>query len=71
MWLGLSATDYIAWEIHSRILREWVALPGMTPRESIRRELRGKDLACWCPLYDKRNARIPCHADVLLEVANA
>ena len=27
-------------------------------------ELRGKDLACWCPL-DK-----PCHADVLLEMAN-
>lgn len=28
------------------------------------RELRGKDLACWCPL-DR-----PCHADVLLELAN-
>ena len=27
-------------------------------------ELRGKDLACWCDL-DK-----PCHADVLLEIAN-
>lgn len=27
-------------------------------------ELRGKNLACWCPL-DK-----PCHADVLLEMAN-
>lgn len=27
-------------------------------------ELRGKNLACWCPL-DK-----PCHADVLLEIAN-
>lgn len=27
-------------------------------------ELRGKDLACWCSL-DK-----PCHADVLLELAN-
>jgi replicative DNA helicase len=26
--------------------------------------LRNKDLACWCPL-DK-----PCHADVLLELAN-
>lgn len=28
-------------------------------------ELRGKNLACWCPL-DR-----PCHADVLLELANA
>jgi hypothetical protein len=27
-------------------------------------QLRGHDLACWCPLDQ------PCHADVLLEVAN-
>lgn len=27
--------------------------------------LRGHDLACWCPLSS------PCHADVLLEIANA
>ena len=27
-------------------------------------ELKGKDLACWCPL-DK-----PCHADILLEIVN-
>lgn len=33
--------------------------------KDVRRELRGKDLACWCPL-DKA-----CHADVLLDVANA
>lgn len=26
--------------------------------------LRGHDLACWCPLGQ------PCHADVLLELAN-
>lgn len=26
--------------------------------------LRGKDLCCWCPLDG------PCHADVLLELAN-
>jgi hypothetical protein len=30
----------------------------------IRRELAGRDLACWCPLDG------PCHADVLLEIAN-
>lgn len=30
----------------------------------IQEELKGKNLACWCPL-DK-----PCHADVLLEIAN-
>ena len=31
----------------------------------IRAALRGHDLACWCPLDS------PCHADVLLELANA
>ena len=30
----------------------------------IRAELRGKTLMCWCPLDQ------PCHADVLLELAN-
>ena len=35
------------------------------------RELRGKNLACWCPLIDKDGNRVPCHADVLLELANA
>jgi hypothetical protein len=28
-------------------------------------ELRGKDLACWCPLDGK-----PCHGDILLSLAN-
>ena len=32
--------------------------------------LRGKNLACWCPLVDKNGAPVPCHADVLLELAN-
>lgn len=27
-------------------------------------KLRGKNLACWCPLDQ------PCHADILLEIAN-
>jgi len=32
--------------------------------EQVRAELCGKNLACWCPADE------PCHADVLLEVAN-
>lgn len=32
--------------------------------EDIQEHLRGKDLACWCPLNR------PCHADILLEIAN-
>lgn len=38
---------------------------GFGPAEEIKEALRGKDLACWCPLDQ------PCHADVLLEIANA
>jgi hypothetical protein len=30
----------------------------------VRRELAGKNLVCWCPIGS------PCHADVLLRVAN-
>ena len=30
----------------------------------VRARLAGRDLACWCPLGE------PCHADVLLSVAN-
>ena len=32
--------------------------------EDVRLELRGRDLACYCPLTE------PCHADVLLDIAN-
>ena len=31
---------------------------------AVQAELRGRDLACWCSLD------VPCHADVLVEVAN-
>ena len=30
----------------------------------IKKELKGKNLACWCRLDQ------PCHADILLEIAN-
>jgi len=43
--------------------RAWLlAQPDLVERA--RRELRGRDLECWC-------APLACHADVLLEVANA
>ena len=32
---------------------------------NLRARLRGKNLACWCALDQ------PCHADVLLEIANS
>jgi hypothetical protein len=40
-------------------------IPGWYPSlDEIRAELRGKDLACWCPLEDADGNRVPCHADV-------
>lgn len=38
--------------------------PGKDGWQAKARDLRGKNLACWCPLDH------PCHADVLLELAN-
>ena len=32
--------------------------------QDVRRELRERNLACYCPLDE------PCHADVLIEIAN-
>jgi len=37
----------------------------------VRRELRDKNLACWCKIWDEKGLRVPCHADVLLKLANA
>lgn len=39
----------------------WTGLPAT---EVIRRDLAGKNLACWCPPAQ------PCHSEVLLEIAN-
>jgi hypothetical protein len=55
--------------------REWLAAAGPArfavggrwyphPTRADIEALRGLDLACWCPLDQ------PCHADVLLELAN-
>jgi hypothetical protein len=42
-----------------RLYREWLDRSGLDTGL-----LAGHDLACWCPLGQ------PCHADVLLELAN-
>lgn len=45
--------------------REWLVKnpDGQKIAALARKELRGKNLVCWC-------APAPCHADVLLEIAN-
>ncbi|VXB64891.1 DUF4326 domain-containing protein [Massilia sp. 9I] len=46
--------------------RRWVEEDpaGRRLAEAARLELRGRNLACWCPLDG------PCHAEVLLDIAN-
>ncbi len=47
-----------------RLFRDWASAPEQAPfRRDVRELLRGMNLACWCPPG-------PCHADVLIEIAN-
>ncbi|KKN10332.1 hypothetical protein LCGC14_1037700 [marine sediment metagenome] len=39
-------------------------------KEQIKKELKGKNLACWCKIVDKNDNYMPCHADILLSLAN-
>lgn len=43
--------------------REWLLSEIKAGRLDPKRELRGKVLGCWC-------SPLPCHGDVLLEIAN-
>lgn len=61
--VGLDEPDDVfnrAYSLHNR----WLKRIYGHPIEMARAELAGKDLMCWCPLDQ------PCHADVLLELAN-
>jgi len=46
-----------------RLYREWITSQPDLIATAVA-QLRGRDLACWCPPGQ------PCHADVLLEIAN-
>ena len=47
----------------------WAHGSDLRPRPDVS-ELRGKNLACWCKLYGENGLRVPCHADILLSMAN-
>lgn len=49
------------------MFRKWLSddRDGRLLALAAKRELRGKNLACWC------RPGTPCHADVLLDLANA
>ena len=47
--------------VHHHVVENYYAAQAV---DVIKRELRGKNLACWCGTAG------PCHADVLLDIAN-
>jgi ribosomal protein L34 len=59
------ATTERAVELFQSFLKDIIAERGLDLEE-----LRGKHLACFCPLVDELGFRSPCHADVLLANAN-
>ena len=64
-WFGRSAGELVADAADAvAMYRQWIfdCTERGVPHDLI--SLRGKDLVCWCCL-DR-----PCHADVLLELAN-
>lgn len=59
---SIGAVGFFRDMLHDPELR---AAAGYPSDEQIRRDLGGRDLACYCEL------RHVCHADVLLEIANS
>jgi len=61
-----SRNDFRAATAEEAIIQHRFWLERHTPKRLKEKlaPLRGKDLACWCPLDQ------PCHADILLEIAN-
>jgi len=61
--VGMAVEMYRRWLTHE-LNEAGIVRPCLLTLEDIRRELCGKNLACWCRTDQ------PCHADVLLELAN-
>ena len=48
----------------------WISQPEQVElRVMMARELRGKDLLCWCT-YPSQRPKMKCHADIILKIAN-
>ena len=62
MWIKDSKDEAV--RISVGAFKVWIKHPAQAPLLARVKALRGKNLACWCPLG------APCHADVLLELAN-
>jgi hypothetical protein len=64
MWIKETKAEAAALSVDA--FRAWITHPSQERlRAKAALSLRGKNLACWC------GGDQPCHADVLLEIANA
>ena len=63
-WGNLWPVEDKNYEQAVRLYNASVVRKGDGFKVEVRRELRGKHLACSCPLDQ------PCHADILLKIAN-
>lgn len=64
---GYPMSPETAVDLFSGLVRKegaWLMRDQVTTVDEVRQSLRGKNLACWCA------ADSPCHADVLLRLAN-
>ena len=60
-----AVADFERWIVRDLAVRSFEGVFGKPPTlQAIRKALAGKNLACWCKPGQ------PCHADVLLRVAN-
>lgn len=57
---GVPDNGFAVSAFHINLLRGFLAIS----IDDVKRDLRGKNLACWCKPGE------PCHADVLLSIAN-
>lgn len=63
LWIKNSEAEAV--DVAITAYRAWINQPSQSwLRADVQQELRGKNLACWC------RDGTPCHAGVLLEIAN-
>ena len=60
--IAIAVANHAAWMRGERVSPDGREPPD---RAEIRAVLRGRNLACWCPLDG------PCHAELLLKIANS
>jgi hypothetical protein len=64
-WQALAVSEKQGKKLAAEYYKEEIHRVYQGDFEEIKTELRGKNLACWCKEGE------PCHADILLKIANS